>query len=86
MEREPSGFPFLEINNILTQLKCLQLVKKVVKPLFDKLKRPARAVIRAGRLHIIGVKLAAGEEKRREKTTVNGNQPKGQLPPKGHWL
>ena len=33
MEREPSGFPFLEINNILTQLKCLQLVKKVVKPL-----------------------------------------------------
>ena len=28
MEREPSGFPFLEINNILTQLKCLQLVKK----------------------------------------------------------
>ena len=29
-----SGFPFLEINNILTALKCLQLVKKVVLPLF----------------------------------------------------
>ena len=39
MEREPSGFPFLEINNILTQLKCLQLVKKVALPLFYKLKR-----------------------------------------------
>ena len=34
MEREPSGFPFLEINNILTKLKCLQLGKKVVSPLF----------------------------------------------------
>ncbi len=28
MEREPSGFPFLETNNMLMQLKCLQLVKK----------------------------------------------------------
>ena len=37
MEREPSGFPFLEINNILTQLKCLQLVKKV-DHFFDKLR------------------------------------------------
>ena len=36
MEREPSGFPFLEINNILTRLKCLQLVKKVVLPLFSQ--------------------------------------------------
>lgn len=34
MEREPSGVPFLEINNILTQLKCLQLGKKAAKPLF----------------------------------------------------
>ena len=34
MERGPSGSPFLEINNILTQLKCLQLGKKAAKPLF----------------------------------------------------
>ena len=39
MEREPSGFPFLEINNILTQLKCLQLVKKWFYHFFDKLER-----------------------------------------------
>ena len=38
MEREPSGFPFLEINNILTQLKCLQLVKKWFYHFFDKLR------------------------------------------------
>ena len=39
MEREPSGFPFLEINNSLTQLKCLQLVKSG-KTTFDKLSGP----------------------------------------------
>ena len=38
MEREPSGFPFLEINNILTKLKCLQLGKKRRSHFFDKLK------------------------------------------------
>ena len=38
MEREPSGFPFLEINNILMQLKCLQLVKKWFYHFFDKLR------------------------------------------------
>ena len=41
MEREPSGFPFLEINNILTQLKCFQLVKKWFYHFFDKLTPPA---------------------------------------------
>ena len=49
MEREPSGFPFLEINNILTQLKCLQLVKKWFYHFFDKLRaepllRPLRRI------------------------------------------
>ena len=39
MEREPSGFPFLEINNILTPLKCLQLVKKWFYHFLGKLGR-----------------------------------------------
>ena len=62
MERGPSGSPFLEIINILTQLKCLQLGKKRRSHFFDKLQIRAAGKFSRPR----GVCAAGQEEKNGE--------------------